>query len=287
MIGAGGSGLVAAQALRRAGVEFEVLEAREGVGGTWRYDADGDGSACYASLVANTSKLRMSLGSRRIPGRSWQYASHADMLGYLERLTDEEGIRSHLKVGWRVAAARPADDGWVLTSSSGEERHYRAIVCALGVNGRPRFAELPGEFSGEQLHSARYRTPERFAGQDVLVIGLGTSGGEVAGEVASVARSVSVSVRTPMWMLTRRLGVIPLDWFDNARAAAILPWSIRRRLIQAFCRLTTGRLHRHGLPRPTRRCGDDIVAISDTFRAPSAPGASSSAQSSAKWTAAG
>ena len=61
VIGAGGSGVAAATALQRAGIDFEVLEARDGVGGTWRYDPEGDGSACYASLVANTSKLRMQI----------------------------------------------------------------------------------------------------------------------------------------------------------------------------------------------------------------------------------
>jgi cation diffusion facilitator CzcD-associated flavoprotein CzcO len=139
VIGAGGSGILAAAALRRAGVAFEVLEARGGVGGTWRYDADGDGSACYASLVANTSKLRMSPGARRIPGRPWHYASHAEMLAYLEGLTDAEALRAHMRFGWRVAEARPCDVGWLLTSGGGEQRRYRAVVCALGVNGRPRW----------------------------------------------------------------------------------------------------------------------------------------------------
>src|SRR4051794_34770280 len=177
VIGAGGSGLLAAAALRRAGVEFELLEARDGVGGTWRYDESGDGSACYESLVANTSKLRMAIGGRAIPGRPWQYAGHAEMCAYLERFADEEDLRRSLSLGWRVEEARPEPDGggWTLTSSAGETRHYRAVVCALGTQGRPRYADLEGDFEGEQPHSAAYRTPARFAGQDVLVIGLGTS----------------------------------------------------------------------------------------------------------------
>ena len=68
VIGAGGSGVAAATALQRAGLDFEILEARDGVGGSWRYDPEGDGSACYASLVANTSKLRMQIFGRRIGG---------------------------------------------------------------------------------------------------------------------------------------------------------------------------------------------------------------------------
>ena len=69
VVGAGGSGIAMATALRRAGLAFEVLEARDGLGGTWRYDPDGDGSACYRSLVANTSKLRTQMSFRKMGGR--------------------------------------------------------------------------------------------------------------------------------------------------------------------------------------------------------------------------
>jgi cation diffusion facilitator CzcD-associated flavoprotein CzcO len=85
VVGAGGSGIAVATALQRAGLDFEVLEARDGVGGSWRYDPEGDGSACYASLVANTSKLRMQILGRRIGGRLWQYASHSEISGISNR----------------------------------------------------------------------------------------------------------------------------------------------------------------------------------------------------------
>jgi dimethylaniline monooxygenase (N-oxide forming) len=115
------------------------------------------------------------------------------------------------------------------------------------------------------MHSASYREPSRFAGQDVLVVGLGTSGCEIAGELAGTARSVRVAVRSPSWTMTRRLVGVPLDWIDNPVVARTVPWSARRPVLAALSRITTGRLYRHGRPRPTRRCGDDIIAISDSF----------------------
>jgi cation diffusion facilitator CzcD-associated flavoprotein CzcO len=265
VIGAGGSGLLAGAALSRAGVAFELLEARRGIGGTWRYDETGTGSACYASLVANTSKLRMSIGGRRIAGRPWQYAAHPEVLALLEGLASDAGLWPSIKLGWAVASAQHDGESWTLVSEDGERRRYRAVVCALPTNGRPNFATLPGTYDGEQLHSAAYRTPERFAGKDVLVLGLGTSGAEVAGDVAGVARTVQVSVRSPLWMMRRRLYGIPIDWLDNPWVARAVPWSIRRLALAGFCKATTGDLHRRGLPRPTRRCGDDIIAVSDAF----------------------
>jgi cation diffusion facilitator CzcD-associated flavoprotein CzcO len=164
-----------------------------------------------------------------------------------------------------VTSAQQDGEGWTLVSEEGERRRYRALVCALPTNGRPRFARLPGSYDGEQLHSAAYRTPERFAGKHVLIVGLGTSGGEVAGDVAGVAETVQVSVRSPLWMMTRRLHGIPIDWLDNPWVARVVPWSARRVVLAGLCKATTGDLHRHGLPRPTRRCGDDIIAVSDAF----------------------
>ena len=265
IIGAGGSGILAATALRRRGIPFELLEARDGVGGTWRYDPDGTGSAAYASLVMNTSKLATSPRALRIPGPPWQYAKRAEMGDYMERLVDDQDLRRDIRLNWRVEEARPNDTGWTLVSTAAEERSYGSIICALGSNGKSKWAEIPGNFTGEQLHSLEYRSPDRFAGRDVLVIGLGTSGAEVAGELADTARSVRVAVRSPLWLMTRRLGGYPIDWIDNAIASQLLPWSVRREVIRMLCRLTTGSLHRRGVPRPTRRCGDDIIGISDTF----------------------
>jgi cation diffusion facilitator CzcD-associated flavoprotein CzcO len=265
VIGAGGSGLLTAAALRRAGVDFEVLEARDGVGGTWRYDPDGPGSAAYASLIANTSKLRMSIGRKSIPGRPWQYAAHAEMLAYLEQLADDEDLRPHMRFGWRVVDARREEDGWTLRSDSGEERRYRAVVCALGTNTRPRFGQLPGSYAGEQLHSSAYRRPERFAGKDVLVLGLATSGAEVVGDIAGIARSVTVSVRDSVWIVTRRVAGYPLDWMDTSVGGRLLPWSVRRRVLAAATAPTMRVLTKGGMPRPTRRIGDDLLAISDSF----------------------
>ena len=142
VVGAGGSGVAVATALQRAGLDFEILEARDGVGGSWRYDPEGDGSACYASLVANTSKLRMQILGRKIGGRLWQYASHSEMLGYLESIADREGLRRHLRLGWRVTAANHADGTWTLRSANGEERQYRdAHLCAWGQ--RPASVGIP------------------------------------------------------------------------------------------------------------------------------------------------
>ena len=105
VIGAGGSGILAAAALRRRGISFEVLEARDGIGGTWRYDPEGNGSAAYDSLVMNTSKLATSPKAMRIPGAPWRYATRTEMQRYMERLVDKEDVRRHVRLNWPVGEA--------------------------------------------------------------------------------------------------------------------------------------------------------------------------------------
>jgi hypothetical protein len=68
-----------------------------------------------------------------------------------------------------------------------------------------------------------------------------------------------------MWTMTRRIAGCPIDWLDNPWIARTVPWAVRRRVLAMICRATTGRLYRHGLPKPQRRCGDDVIAISDSL----------------------
>jgi dimethylaniline monooxygenase (N-oxide forming) len=54
VVGAGGAGLAAAQALAARDVDVVVFEAGSGLGGNWRYDNDSGLSSGYQSLRANT-----------------------------------------------------------------------------------------------------------------------------------------------------------------------------------------------------------------------------------------
>lgn len=57
-----------------------------------------------------------------------------------------------------------------------------------------------GVYRGRQVHSARYRRPEDFAGQAVLVVGGGNSGAQILAEVSKVARTTWVTERDPVFL---------------------------------------------------------------------------------------
>lgn len=78
----------------------------------------------------------------------------------------------------------------------------RAAVSAIGTWARPYVPGVPGReaFRGEQLHSARYRAPDAFAGRRVLVVGGGNSGAQVLAEVSRVGRATWVTLEEPRFL---------------------------------------------------------------------------------------
>lgn len=260
IIGAGGAGLATAQALRSRDIPFTVFEAGSGIGGNWRYDNDSGHGSAYASLRTNVS--RRSTSFRCFPiGRGPTFLHHTEMLAYLEAFTDHFDLRPHIRFSTPVEEARREGDSWQVTTSDGPET-FRAVVVAVGYNSQPRMPDLPGVFHGVVQHTHEYRTPEPFAGKDVVVVGLGCSAGELACEVRSVARSVTIAARSGAWVIGRRIGPLPMDRLDT-RAASRLPWSVRRRLFAPLVRLSGGSQARAGIPTPPGRVGDKPLCVSD------------------------
>src|ERR1041384_6683353 len=96
------------------------------------------------------------------------------------------------------------DPEWTLTTSDGPIAAKR-IIMATGYNHTP-WIPWSG-FAGELLHSSAYRNPAPYRGRDVLVVGTGNSGAEIAADlVEGGAGRVRVSVRTPPNILRREVG---------------------------------------------------------------------------------
>lgn len=266
VIGAGSAGLAVAQAIAARDLDFTVFEAGSGVGGNWRYESDSGRSSAYASLRTNVSRQRTSFRCFPLPVRGPAFLSHVEMLDYLDRFTDRFGLRPHIRFRTEVTEVRPNAGGWVLTAGRGDTARFEALVVATGYNSVPLYPDLPGTFDGLELHSHDYRTAAPFEGKRVVVIGLGCSATELACEIATVARSVTIATRSTRNILVRRLGPVPVDWIDT-RAASLIPWRLRRHLFAAVIRIATGNQTKAGLPAPPKRLGDDPLSVCDDLLA--------------------
>lgn len=125
-------------------------------------------------------------------------------------------------------------------------------MVATGALNRPKLPAWAAEdaFDGKVLHSSAYPHPVPFAGHTVVDAGAGTSGMEIAHQLAAGgARRVLLAVRTPPIILLRELNGLPGDL--PVPLLLHLPDALVGRLLFTLQRRTVGDLSAYGLPRPT------------------------------------
>ena len=180
IIGAGSSGISAAQVLQAEGIDFDCFEMGSGVGGNWRYDNDNGVSSAYRSLHINTSREAMEYAAWPMPASLPDYPSHWQIAGYFDAFVEHFGLRDAITFRTEVTkVAQAVGGGWEVTirprddARAVETRHYDHVLVANGHHWDPRWPEpsFPGSetFPGEQIHAHYYRTPELFADRTVSV----------------------------------------------------------------------------------------------------------------------
>jgi cation diffusion facilitator CzcD-associated flavoprotein CzcO len=169
-----------------------------------------------------------------------------DLAEYLGLYADHHGLAP--RFGVEVTRLERDGEGWK-AETGGAPLAARQVVLASGYNREPVLPDWPGRdtFRGELLHASAYAGPERFRGRDVLVVGAGNTGAEIAADLAERgAGPVRIAVRTPPNIVPRQLGPVPITLLamtqDSAPAWLVDPVN---RLLQ---RVFVGDLTRHGLP---------------------------------------
>ncbi|MDQ0991481.1 NAD(P)/FAD-dependent oxidoreductase [Streptomyces sp. V3I7] len=243
VIGAGPGGLAAAYALRARGVRAVVLEKSDRVGASWRRH--------YDRLHLHTTRRLSGLPGLPIPRRFGRWVSRDNVVRYLEKYAEHHELE--IVTGVEVSRVeRAADgDGWLLRASGGRELTGRAVVVATGFNHTPRVPDWPGRdtYTGEFLHASAYRDARPFAGRDVLVVGVGNTGAEIAVDlVEGGAARVRLAVRNAPHIVRRSTA----GWAAQYTGILVrrLPVRLVDRLARPMARLSTPDLSAHGLPRP-------------------------------------
>ena len=230
VIGAGPAGLATAALLRRRGVRSVVIDRRAEAGGSWpdRYD----------SLRLNTVRWMSDLPGHRAGRDAGRWTTRDDLVTYLRDYADHH--RLDVRSGVSVERIDERDGRWELAMStagsvSGTTERFAGVVVATGHSAVPHLPAWPGTSTARLLHAADYRRPEDHLGRRVLVVGAGSSGGEICVDLAAAGVEVVWSVRTAPQVFPREvLGVpttpfaplgdlLPDRWLDR-----IGPWLERR-----------------------------------------------------------
>ncbi|MBC9797686.1 ArsO family NAD(P)H-dependent flavin-containing monooxygenase [Sinomicrobium weinanense] len=186
VIGGGQSGLATGYYLRRAKLNYLILDDREERGGAWQ--------SAWDSLTLFSPAEHSSLPGWLMPRSEGPFPTRKEVIDYLTRYEERYGFPVQRPV--RVNNIERQDGMFRLITTKGDF-YARTVVAATGTWADPVIPDIEGReaFKGIQLHSARYKSPETFQGQKVLVVGEGNSGAQIMAEVSKYSREAKWATR--------------------------------------------------------------------------------------------
>lgn len=175
IVGGGQAGLTAGYELARRGRPFLIVDANERIGDAWRKRWD--------SLRLFTPARFNGLPGLPFPAARSYFPTKDEMADYLEGYAS----RFDLPVQTATAVTRLARRGGHFVATAGDRRFAADnVIVASGAHQIPRLPAFAGELDSPivQLHSRDYLRPSQLQDGDVLVVGLGNSGAEIALELS-------------------------------------------------------------------------------------------------------
>jgi cation diffusion facilitator CzcD-associated flavoprotein CzcO len=211
VVGAGFAGIYTLYRLRSLGLSVRVLEAGSDIGGTWFWNR-------YPGARCDVESMDYSYSFSEELQQEWswteRYASQPEILNYINHVADRFDLRRDITVSTRVVAATFDEERcrWTVETDDGHRLSATYCVMATGSLSAARVPDIPGleTFTGSWYHTGNW--PHRavdFTGQQVGVIGTGSSGVQSIPLIAEQADRLFVFQRTPNFSIPAQNG--PMD----------------------------------------------------------------------------
>ena len=207
IVGAGFSGLYQLHCLRdKLGLTAVVLEAGDGVGGTWYWNrypgARCDSESHTYCYYFNDDLLMEWQWSERYPGQ-------AEILKYLNFCADKLDLRRDIRFNQRVNSAvwDAAAECWQVETDAGLRLTSRFLITAVGCLSSANMPDIDGvsSFDGAIYHTGEWpHQAVDFSGKSVVVIGTGSTGIQAIPVIARQADNLVVLQRTPNFSVPAR-----------------------------------------------------------------------------------
>ncbi|MDE1947507.1 MAG: NAD(P)/FAD-dependent oxidoreductase [Burkholderiales bacterium] len=185
--------------LRGLGLSARVLEAGDGVGGTWYWN-------CYPGARCDVESMQYSYSFDEDLQQEWtwseRYPSQPEILRYINHVADRFDLRRDIQLQTRVQSAvyDEARRLWTVSTEQGERLEARFVISAVGCLSAARVPQMPGleTFSGRWYHTGNWpHEAVDFSGLRVGVIGTGSSGIQTIPAIARQAAQLTVFQRSP------------------------------------------------------------------------------------------
>jgi len=202
VIGAGMSGIAAAQRLRQAGCSVHIYEKNGDVGGTWLENS-------YPGCRVDVPNHLYSYSFAQSPHWPQFNSTQPVLFDYFRSCVAEFDLEDAISYRHEVEDAVWDDERCIwslrIRDATGvvTEAEVNVVVSAVGQLNRPSFPDIEGidSFEGPSFHSARWDGDVDFEGKRVAVIGSGASAVQFIPWLAERAARVTVYQRTPGWIL--------------------------------------------------------------------------------------
>ena len=222
VVGAGFAGMAALAQLRDRGFSVTGVERGPEVGGTWYWNR-------YPGLRCDIESQQYSYSWDPALEQEWtwreRYASQPEILSYARWVADRLELRALIQFGVEVQAMHFSEESetWQVLLSDGSTLTSRWVILATGALSTPKPLDIPG---AESFLGEIYRTtdwPEYgvdFSAKRVAVVGTGSSGIQVATELAQQAVHLTVMQRTASFSLSAGNRPLTADEIQARRANA-------------------------------------------------------------------
>ncbi|MGV0849920.1 flavin-containing monooxygenase [Mycolicibacterium phlei] len=205
IVGAGMAGMAAALELADAGIDYEIIDRNDEVGGTWY-------TTVYPGIGVDTPSAYYSL-SRDINGDWSSYYPQGDEYEeYLKAVADRNRLREHIRFNTEVEALWWDQDRrqWqvhtVDRDGTRETSWANVVIPAAGYLNRPRWPEIEGRdtFAGVSIHSAEWDPSLDLRGKRVAIIGAGCTAVQIVDACVDEVSHLTVFQRQPHWVAPRK-----------------------------------------------------------------------------------
>ncbi|KAJ8530739.1 hypothetical protein K7X08_023620 [Anisodus acutangulus] len=244
IVGAGPSGLAVSACLNKLSIKNVVLEKEDCCGYLWK-------KKTYDRLHLHLSKDFCSLPFMPHANSSPKYLSKNEFIQYLDEYVESFDIKPKFQRCVELAFFNKEEKKWNVNATnvvSGEKELYACdfLVLATGENNECYIPKGLGleNFKGEIIHSSEYKSGKKYEEKEVLVVGSGNSGMEIAFDLSNYGSIPSIVVRSPVHVLTREMvhiGMLLLKY---------LPISLVDTAIAKYAKFRFGNLAELGIPQP-------------------------------------
>ena len=198
IVGAGPAGLATAACLSQFSIPYAIVERESCSASLWRNRA-------YDRLKLHLAKEFCELPHMSYPIDAPTYIPKTLFVKYLDDYVERFNIQPKYLTSVESSTYDNDEKCWSIVAKDMSKCTTvkfmaKFLVVASGENSAENIPMFPGleNFPGDVIHSSSYKSGKSYSGKNVLVIGSGNSGMEIAYDLATHGANTSIVIRSPV-----------------------------------------------------------------------------------------